>query len=81
MKGKAPCGHVGEYVIGQFVWCPTCDVSDGIPLIEIDDNDAKTKPLCGHCGSSDVEIWPDFVINGNSLYHCHSCSTSFQVKV
>ena len=75
-KGRAPCGHVGVHVTTNYVQCPLCDVteSDGIPIDLFEDD--VTLPLCKHCGSDDVEEWPDLWIGGHKLTYCNTCNKS-----
>lgn len=81
--GSAPCGHRGEAVVGQYYRClEGCDragagpESDGVPDEESDDH--VTEPLCLHCGSDDVQIWPGFMVSGKDLFTCRDCGRSFQ---
>jgi hypothetical protein len=52
MDRKAPCGHTGEVVFGNYVACRLCDQSDGVPIEtnsdgvpEYIDEDRVTEPL------------------------------------
>lgn len=54
-RAKAPCGHLGEVVIGTYVQCLDCD-RDAIPE-EIEPE--ETRPIlgarCPVCASMDIE--------------------------
>ena len=83
-KTAAPCGHPGEVIVGQYVKClEGCDddlefdISDGTVDFELLDDDMATKPLCAHCGGSDVEIWPGLYANGSTLMYCNGCGKAF----
>lgn len=79
MSGKralAPCGHEGEYVIGQYVQCETCDKA-AVPE-ELEDTSRITKRLCAHCGSDDIQKWPGLWATGETLYWCNGCEASFK---
>lgn len=74
-RGTAPCGHPGEHIVGQYVQCPICDVSDGVPeYVEPE----VTKKLCPHCGSDDLEIFTGFTVFGKDLWLCNGCLRSHQ---
>lgn len=72
-RAKAPCGHDGEHVVGQYV---RCDVAgcDGVP--EHVDPEATPPYIelfseCPKCGSDDVE--PFIVSWGPARAHCLPC--------
>lgn len=59
-RAAAPCGHVGETVIGTYVACAICD--RGAVPGHIDPE--QTEPLwqakrCPGCGSFDIEEFED----------------------
>jgi hypothetical protein len=62
-QAKAPCGHDGEYVIGQFIRCSKgCD--DAVPeFIE----EEKTLPLCLH---NNTLVTPGFNYPQRWCYDC-----------
>lgn len=75
MKGTAPCGHPGTYVTVNFITCDyRCEFTDAedTPVLTFDDR-GKTQPLCAHCGSDDLEEYPNMTLDGRQLYHCHNC--------
>lgn len=74
-KGKAPCGHDGEAIIGHYYECLE-GCGSAIPTY-IDPE--KTKQLCIHCMSSDIAIFPDFALSGKTIYYCHTCFRVFEV--
>ena len=74
-RGTAPCGHEGEHIVSQYVHCPRCDVSDGVP-VHIDPE--KTLDLCPHCGSDDLQVYHGFTMGGNDLWHCIDCTRTHQ---
>lgn len=76
MSGKRvplPCGHLGEHIIGQYVACPVCD-REAVPE-HVDDR--RTQPMCDHCGSTDVRVWPGMMTDGRNLWFCDGCQRSF----
>lgn len=74
--GVAPCGHLGRAVIGNYVQCLVCDVSDGVPE-RVDER--VTAVLCGTCGSDDLRVLPMFTVDGRDLWFCRDCKSSFFV--
>jgi hypothetical protein len=85
-RGVAPCGHVGEAVIGHYYQCAQCDApSDGVPELDLEDDvdfsdfdPDKTQPFCAHCGSGRVRIYPGMTDgSGRQLWHCDNCMRSF----
>ncbi len=77
-KAIAPCGHVGEVVIGTFVQCPLCD-KVAIPEPVEEKSERVTARLCRHCGSDNIEPWPDLMVSasGDMIYYCHRCNSTF----
>lgn len=83
--GTAPCGHVGEAVVGHYYACLAgCDDADAIPVhVEPE----RTKPVCAwsrdpgsDCrGEGDVVKWADEFndINGNAMWSCRECGREF----
>lgn len=52
-RGKAPCGHLGEAIIGQYYQCAKCDKKAAPKYIDPE----KTQPLnhvylCTKCAST-----------------------------
>ena len=74
VAGTAPCGHEGYFVIGRYVTCPICDLSDGVPE-EVEDE--GTRPLCKACGSGDTE--PFATESFLDCHHCVACGRVFWV--
>lgn len=72
--GLCPCGHIGRAVIGQFYLRDICD-APAVP--EPIEEDPTTVPLCLHCGSEDVKVYPGFTVTGKNLWHCFACMRSF----
>lgn len=82
-KAQAPCGHDGEHVVGNYVFCPICDVSDGVPVhVEPE----QTKPVCPYSldpaddcfGFGEIARWPaEFDKDGKSMWLCRECGRSF----
>lgn len=83
--GVAPCNHLGEHIIGNYVRCGAgCDSSDGVPE-HVDPE--RTPPICIYyldtpptCdGTKEVVVWgPEFRdINGNDMWTCRSCGREF----
>jgi len=56
-QGRAPCGCIGEAVIGQYYECKKCDSVDFV-ILEL--------PQCPQCGSfnidEDFEVDPMFYV-------------------
>ena len=78
--GTAPCGHPGEYIIGQFVRCLVgCDDLDFVsetptPTGEFEINFALLSlDECPFCHSDDVE---DFLSPVGTM-HCVKCGGCF----
>lgn len=80
MNGKlaiAPCGHIGEFVVGQFVQCLTKGC-DGLPPGDFSDDDVTpTLNLfdifnCTKCQSTDTKPFPHASFSPG-LYHCIDC--------
>lgn len=84
-RGIAPCGHEGEYVVGQYVACPACDHADAVTDgVDFDLEETTNElPRCPHCGSLSVE---DFDTGGFFGYagigagtlHCIDCGRVFR---
>ena len=63
MNGKsalAPCGHIGQVVIGNYVQCVGCDTGKTKPI-------ARTDFLCGKCG---CKVRPTIA---RGTYWCDNC--------
>ncbi len=79
-RGTAQCGHPGTYVTNTYITCDQrCEMgdpeeSDGI--VDLDLDDVITQPLCSHCGSDDLDIYPGFCLSGKNLWHCRTCQRS-----
>lgn len=60
--GTAPCGHPGEFLIGQYVRCliPNCDGA------------ASTGPRCDRCSSPKMEPFDAPNIPAGAA-HCVAC--------
>lgn len=60
-KDWAPCGHMGEVVIGTYVQCPTCDKLAVPDPIDPEKTPPMARMFCPGCGSHDTEEFEDDV--------------------
>ena len=61
------CNHPGEYVLGQYVECKTCEVSD----------DEDTLDMCLHVEfyESEVDRYGAFGFYKETMQFCVACGT------
>ncbi len=72
-RRKAPCGHLGEVVIGTYVQCARCDKDAAPKHIVPEKTEPMWRPACPGCHSLDIEefntdvdaaLW--FIQHGNA---------------
>jgi hypothetical protein len=58
-KAKAPCGHLGETIIGTYVQCLKCDKQAAPKYIPPEKTEPMRTPRCPTCRSMDIEEFED----------------------
>ena len=58
-RAKAPCGHLGEVIIGTYVQCPKCDKSAIPKPVRPEKTEPMRRPVCPGCHSMDIEEFED----------------------
>lgn len=77
-RGKAPCGHVGEHIISQYVHCPRCDVAVGRAKTADDVDEDVEVHRCPKCLSDETEPYlaPSFS-TATTWQHCIDCGATW----
>ena len=55
---KAPCGHLGEAVIGTYVQCLRCDKDAAPAAVAPEKTEPMRAPQCPGCSSNNIERFP-----------------------
>jgi hypothetical protein len=58
-KTIAPCGHLGEVIIGTYVQCERCDKNAVPRTIVHEKTEPMRQPRCPQCSSMDIEEFED----------------------
>lgn len=93
-KALAPCGHIGETVIGTYVQCAKCDKTSVPEHVDPEKTEPMALPRCPTCFSLDIEEFEDEIDAAfwafNNQYSgscatprahewgCHQCGKTFE---